>query len=108
MAARPGGDLATARADLDAFTDVAATFAGDQPEPTLGAFLAYLAAAQQEEFGLETGRVGESDTSSCSPCTPPRGCSGRAVFVPGLAAGDRSQVFPARPGSRPAGPTTRG
>ena len=47
VAARPGGDLASARADLDAFTDVAATFAGDQPEPTLGAFLAYLAAAQQ-------------------------------------------------------------
>src|SRR6202042_2837823 len=32
VAARPGGDLAAARADLDAFTDVAATFAGDQPE----------------------------------------------------------------------------
>ena len=97
VAARPGGDLATARADLDAFTDVAATFAGDQPEPTLGAFLAYLAAAQQEEFGLETGRVGESDTVKLLTVHAAKGLQWPAVFVPGLAAGERSQVFPARP-----------
>jgi DNA helicase-2/ATP-dependent DNA helicase PcrA len=97
VAARPGGDLASARADLDAFTDVAATFAGDQPEPTLGAFLAYLAAAQQEEFGLETGRVGESDTVKLLTVHAAKGLQWPVVFVPGLAAGDRSQVFPARP-----------
>jgi DNA helicase II / ATP-dependent DNA helicase PcrA len=97
VAARPGGDLASARADLDAFTDVAATFAGDQPEPTLGAFLAYLAAAQQEEFGLETGRVGESDTVKLLTVHAAKGLQWPAVFVPGLSAGDRSQVFPARP-----------
>jgi DNA helicase-2/ATP-dependent DNA helicase PcrA len=97
VAARPGGDLASARADLDAFTDVAATFAGDQPEPTLGAFLAYLAAAQQEEFGLETGRVGESDTVKLLTVHAAKGLQWPAVFVPGLAAGERSQVFPARP-----------
>jgi DNA helicase-2/ATP-dependent DNA helicase PcrA len=97
VAARPGGDLAAARADLDAFTDVAVTFAGDQPEPTLGAFLAYLAAAQQEEFGLETGRVGESDTVKLLTVHAAKGLQWPAVFVPGLAAGERSQVFPARP-----------
>ena len=97
VAARPGGDLASARADLDAFTDVAATFAGGQPEPTLGAFLAYLAAAQQEEFGLETGRIGESDTVKLLTVHAAKGLQWPAVFVPGLAAGDRSQVFPARP-----------
>jgi DNA helicase-2/ATP-dependent DNA helicase PcrA len=97
VAARPGGDLAAARADLDAFTDVAATFAGDQPEPTLGAFLAYLAAAQQEEFGLETGRVGESDTVKLLTVHAAKGLQWPAVFVPGLAAGERAQVFPAKP-----------
>ena len=97
VAARPGGDLASARADLDAFTDVAAVFAGDQPEPTLGAFLAYLTAAQQEEFGLETGRVGESDTVKLLTVHAAKGLQWPAVFVPGLAAGERSQVFPARP-----------
>src|SRR6202035_581233 len=97
VAARPGGDLAAARADLDAFTDVAATSAGDQPEPTLGAFLAYLAAAQQEEFGLETGRVGESDTVKLLTVHAAKGLQWPAVFVPGLALGERSQVSPARP-----------
>jgi DNA helicase-2/ATP-dependent DNA helicase PcrA len=97
VAARPGTDPATARADLDKFTDVAAAFAGDQPEPTLGAFLAYLTAAQQEEFGLETGRVGETDTVKLLTVHAAKGLQWPAVFVPGLSAGDKSQVFPARP-----------
>jgi DNA helicase II / ATP-dependent DNA helicase PcrA len=97
VASRPGGELTAARADLDAFTDVAATFAGDQPEPTLAAFLAYLAAAQQEEFGLETGRVGEADTVKLLTVHAAKGLQWPAVFVPGLAAGERAQVFPARP-----------
>ncbi len=96
VAAR-GGDLTAARADLDEFTDVAATFAGEQPEPTLGAFLAYLTAAQQEEFGLETGQVGEADTVKLLTAHAAKGLQWPAVFVPGLAAGDRAQVFPARP-----------
>jgi DNA helicase-2/ATP-dependent DNA helicase PcrA len=97
VASRPGGDLAAARADLDAFTDVAATFAGDQPEPTLGAFLAFLSAAQQEEFGLETGRVGDTDTVKLLTVHAAKGLQWPAVFIPGLAAGEKSQVFPARP-----------
>jgi DNA helicase-2/ATP-dependent DNA helicase PcrA len=97
VAARPGAEAGTARADLDKFTDVAASFAGDQPEPTLGAFLAYLTAAQQEEFGLETGRVGEADTVKLLTVHAAKGLQWPAVFVPGLAAGDKSQVFPARP-----------
>jgi DNA helicase-2/ATP-dependent DNA helicase PcrA len=97
VAARPGTDPAAARADLDAFTDVAATFAGDQPDPTLGAFLAYLSAAEQEEFGLEPGRVGESDTVKLLTVHAAKGLQWPAVFVPGLAAGEKSQVFPARP-----------
>jgi DNA helicase-2/ATP-dependent DNA helicase PcrA len=97
VAARPGGDLGAIRADLDAFTDVAATFAGDQPEPTLGAFLAFLSAAQQEEFGLETGRVGETDTVKLLTVHAAKGLQWPAVFIPGLAAGEKSQVFPARP-----------
>ena len=102
VAARPslspgGGDLTAARADLDAFTDVAATFTGEQPEPTLGAFLAYLTAAQQEEFGLETGRVGEAETVKLLTVHAAKGLQWPAVFVPGLATGERAQVFPARP-----------
>jgi DNA helicase-2/ATP-dependent DNA helicase PcrA len=97
VAARPGADPAAARADLDAFIDVADAFAGEDGEPTLAAFLAYLTAAQQEEFGLETGRVGESDSVKLLTVHAAKGLQWPAVFVPGLAAGERSQVFPARP-----------
>jgi DNA helicase-2/ATP-dependent DNA helicase PcrA len=97
VAARPGVDPVAARADLDAFTDVADAFTGEGAEPTLGAFLAYLTAAQQEEFGLETGRVGESDSVKLLTVHAAKGLQWPAVFVPGLALGERSQVFPARP-----------
>jgi DNA helicase II / ATP-dependent DNA helicase PcrA len=97
VAARPGADPVAARADLDAFTDVADAFTGEGAEPTLGAFLAYLTAAQQEEFGLETGRVGESDSVKLLTVHAAKGLQWPAVFVPGLATGERSQVFPARP-----------
>jgi DNA helicase-2/ATP-dependent DNA helicase PcrA len=97
VAARPGADPVAARADLDAFIDVADAFTGEGPEPTLGAFLAYLTAAQQEEFGLETGRVGESDSVKLLTVHAAKGLQWPAVFVPGLAVGERSQVFPAKP-----------
>jgi DNA helicase-2/ATP-dependent DNA helicase PcrA len=97
VAARPGRDPASARADLDAFADAAAAFAGDQEEPTLGAFLSYLAAAEEEEFGLESGRVGDGDTVTLATVHAAKGLQWAAVFVPGLAGGKKSQVFPAKP-----------
>jgi len=97
VAARPGPDPVTARADLDAFADAAAAFAGDQEEPTLGAFLAYLAAAEEEEFGLEAGRVGDGDAVTLATVHAAKGLQWSAVVVPGLSAGKRAQVFPTRP-----------
>ncbi len=97
VAARPGADPASARADLDAFADAAAAFAGDQDEPTLGAFLAYLTAAEEEEFGLEAGRVGDSNSVTLATVHAAKGLQWAAVVVPGLAAGQKAQVFPAKP-----------
>ena len=97
VASRPGTDPAAARADLDAFASTAAAFGTDQEEATLGAFLAYLTAAQEEEFGLEAGRVGETDTVKLVTAHAAKGLQWPAVVVPGLSAGDRSQIFPARP-----------
>jgi DNA helicase-2/ATP-dependent DNA helicase PcrA len=97
VAARPGLDPAGARADLDAFADAAAAFAGDQEEPTLGAFLAYLAAAEAEEFGLEAGRVGETDSVKLATVHAAKGLQWAAVVVPGLSGGAQGHVFPARP-----------
>ncbi len=97
VAARPGADPAAARADLDAFADAAATFAGDAQEPTLGAFLAYLAAAESEEFGLEAGQVGDTDSVKLATVHAAKGLQWPAVLVPGLADGAQKHVFPARP-----------
>jgi DNA helicase II / ATP-dependent DNA helicase PcrA len=97
VASRPGVDPASARADLDAFTDAAATFAGAQEGSTLGAFLAYLSAAEEEEFGLEGGRVGETDSVKLATVHAAKGLQWPAVIVPGMSAGAQSRVFPARP-----------
>jgi DNA helicase-2/ATP-dependent DNA helicase PcrA len=97
VASRPGVDPAAARADLDAFTDAAAAFGGDQEEPTLGAFLAYLTAAEEEEFGLEGGRIGETDSVKLATVHASKGLQWPAVFVPGLSGGAQSRIFPARP-----------
>jgi DNA helicase-2/ATP-dependent DNA helicase PcrA len=97
VSARPGADPATAHADLDAFADAAAAFAGDQEAATLGAFLAYLTAAEDEEFGLEAGRVGEADSVKLATVHAAKGLQWAAVIVPGLADGPKAHLFPARP-----------
>ncbi len=93
VAARPGSDPAAARADLDAFADAAAAFAGDAREPTLGAFLAYLEAAESEEFGLEAGQVGETDSVKLATVHAAKGLQWAAVFVPGLVRMRRSAAL---------------
>jgi DNA helicase II / ATP-dependent DNA helicase PcrA len=97
VAARPGADPVSSRADLDAFADAAAAFAGDREEPTLGAFLAYLAAAEEEEFGLEAGRVGDSDSVKLATVHAAKGLQWAAVIVPGMSGGKQAHVFPAKP-----------
>jgi len=97
VAARPRTDPVAARADLDAFADAAAAFAGDAREPTLGAFLAYLTAAETEEFGLEAGQVSDTDSVKLATVHSAKGLQWPAVLVPGLSAGSRAQNFPARP-----------
>lgn len=97
VATRPGLDPVTARADLDAFVDAAARFAGNEEEPTLGAFLAYLSAAEDQEFGLEAGRVSESNSVKLMTVHAAKGLEWPVVAVPGLSAGGQARVFPAKP-----------
>ena len=98
VASRPGTDPAAARADLDAFADAAAAFAGDAQEPTLGAFLAYLTAAETEEFGLEAGQVGDTDSVKLATVHAAKGLQWPTVFVPGLADLDARSGTCSRPG----------
>ncbi|BCL13817.1 ATP-dependent helicase [Micromonospora sagamiensis] len=51
------GDAGLARGHLDALGDVAARFSGETPGATLAGFLAFLAAAEDEERGLTPGEV---------------------------------------------------
>ena len=53
VAARAGRVAAHARANLDAFVDVAASFAADTGGASLGTFLGWLDAAEARERGLE-------------------------------------------------------
>jgi len=60
IASRPGADPLAAHADLDAFTDAADAFAGRGRNPPRAFLLPDCRG--DREFGLETGRVGETDS----------------------------------------------
>ncbi|MFI0411147.1 ATP-dependent helicase [Actinomadura sp. 3N508] len=104
VAARSGLDPVTARADLDAFIDAAATFAGDAEDPTLGAFLAYLKAAETEEFGLEAGRVGETNSVKLLTVHASKGLEWPVVVVPGLSSVPQKNGAPAKGSIFPSPP----
>ncbi|WP_431895957.1 ATP-dependent helicase [Nonomuraea sp. bgisy101] len=104
VAARSGtAGAVAARADLDAFLDAASRFAGDSEDPTLGAFLAYLEAAESEEFGLEAGRVGESNSVKLMTVHASKGLEWPIVVVPGLSqltsrnGITKGSIFPSTP-----------
>ncbi|QAY70212.1 ATP-dependent DNA helicase [Xylanimonas protaetiae] len=79
------------REHLDAFRDVAATFAQSADVATLGAFLAWLGVAQKQERGLDLP-VREPDPDAVQVITAhaAKGLEWDVVAVPGLVDG----VFP--------------
>ena len=94
---RPGWTPGAARAHLDAFADVAATFAASADGASLGGFLAWLDAAVDEERGLDLGWI-EARTDAVQVMTvhAAKGLEWDVVAVPGLVEGS----FPAHSGTR--------
>lgn len=76
------------RAALDAFRDIAVRFVDGAPVPTLGAFLAWLDAARQEERGLDQP-LSEPDPQAVQIITvhAAKGLEWDVVAVPGLSDG---------------------
>ncbi|MEP6649091.1 MAG: ATP-dependent DNA helicase [Lapillicoccus sp.] len=93
--ARPEHTVATARAHLDAFAEVAATFSGSADRPTLGGFLAWLDAAIEQERGLDAPTIETSlDAVQVLTVHAAKGLEWDCVAVPGLVEAS----FPAREG----------
>ena len=91
VTARPGVRPATARAHLDAFVDVAAAFSEAGRGASLAGFLAWLAAADERERGLDAPLAQvRPDAVQVLTVHAAKGLEWDVVAVPGLVEG----VFP--------------
>jgi DNA helicase II / ATP-dependent DNA helicase PcrA len=100
LASRPGVGPAQARAHLDALARVAGDFAAGAEHATLGAFLSWLQAADEQERGLAAGQV-EVDEHVVQVLTvhAAKGLEWDVVAVPGMVEG----AFPQHSNRPPPG-----
>jgi DNA helicase II / ATP-dependent DNA helicase PcrA len=96
---------AGARRNLLNLIDHVAAFAPVEGEATLSTLVAYLDAAEETEDDLEPAQPSEANTVKLLTVHKAKGLEWPVVFVPGLATGPRSGIFPDL--KRQAVPVTR-
>ncbi|MDQ6874271.1 MAG: PD-(D/E)XK nuclease family protein, partial [Actinomycetota bacterium] len=94
LLAGPPERAAAAAANLAAFLDHAANFAGIEGEADALGFLDWLAAAREAEDGLDVGAVSAADTVKLLTVHKAKGLEWEMVAVPGLVKG----TFPSERG----------
>lgn len=101
VAAQRPGPVGEARRNLDELAAVAARFSGDAEDRSLGAFLAWLDAALEEERGLDTTEP-EPDPAAVQIMTvhAAKGLEWDVVVVPGLVEGTFPTTAPTSSGAR--------
>lgn len=87
LLAGPPGRAAAAAANLAAFLDHAANFAGIEGEADARGFLDWLVAAREAEDGLDVGGVSAADTVKLLTVHKAKGLEWEVVAVPGLVKG---------------------